>query len=74
MKNLDYISMISLISLTELFENAGKTTTLCKRAQKMIESGISPANILIVTFTNKAANDMREKLEKVLSGSNCDIK
>lgn len=44
---------------------AGKTTTLLRRAAMLMASGIAPANILIVTFTNKAAGDLCERLESL---------
>ena len=42
---------------------SGKTATLTQRVNYMIsEKSISPSNILMVTFTNKAAREMRERV------------
>ncbi|MCG3884905.1 UvrD-helicase domain-containing protein [Photobacterium leiognathi] len=43
---------------------AGKTNTLTHHAATMIEAGISPLDLLIVTFTNKASTELKERLEK----------
>ena len=43
-----------------------KTATLTARIEYMISSGIHPANILAVTFTNKAAKEMKHRVSKVL--------
>ena len=44
----------------------GKTRTLIYRLAHLIESGVSPESILLLTFTNKAANEMKERAEKML--------
>lgn len=54
---------------------SGKTRMLTHRIAHMIcELGISPRNILAITFTNKAANEMKDRLERMIEdiGSNCE--
>lgn len=46
----------------------GKTRTMVYRAAYMIESGVAPSSIIMLTFTNKAANEMKERLQCLLPG------
>ena len=41
---------------------SGKTTVLMGRTENIIEKGTQPSNILLVTFTKKAANELKERL------------
>jgi DNA helicase II / ATP-dependent DNA helicase PcrA len=45
---------------------SGKTRVIVHRVAHLIKMGIPPAHILCLTFTNKAAGEMKERLERML--------
>jgi DNA helicase-2/ATP-dependent DNA helicase PcrA len=48
---------------------AGKTKTVTHRILRLIEQGIAPERILAITFTNKAAKEMRDRVGALLGTS-----
>src|SRR5687768_6497572 len=46
---------------------SGKTRTLTYRVSRLIEDGVDPSEILIVTFTNKASREMLSRVEQLMT-------
>ncbi|MFN4150800.1 MAG: ATP-dependent helicase, partial [Candidatus Sericytochromatia bacterium] len=76
--HIDYIKELNesqLIAATSLEGSllviagagSGKTRTLTYRLAYMLENNISPENILLMTFTKKASNEMTERAFKLLN-------
>ena len=48
---------------------SGKTRTVTYRVAYLLEQGIQPSEMLLLTFTNKASREMRERVERLLGSS-----
>lgn len=62
------VDSIEGIHLVDAGAGTGKTHTIIRRYNKLIQNGVSPEEILLITFTNVAATQMKEEvISKVTS-------
>ena len=48
---------------------SGKTTVLKERVLRELKDGVSVNNLIILTFTNNAAREMRERIRKIINSN-----
>lgn len=52
----------------------GKTRVIVHRVARLIQSGAEPASVLAVTFTNKAAGQLRDRLRELVGGAADEVR
>lgn len=53
---------------------SGKTTVITHRVKKLLEQGVNPSGILVITFTKAAATEMKERFYQLTEGIQADYR
>lgn len=75
--SIDYAELLNKRQMEAVFHDrgpalvvagagTGKTRTLVHRVARLVESGVNPANILLLTFTRRAAKEMLNRASNIL--------
>ena len=72
-KQLEIVNAIEPRIIVEAGGGSGKTRTLIERVKKLLNDGVEPSNIVCITFTNMAAEEMKERLIDVPGIDDCFI-
>ena len=59
--------------IVEAGGGSGKTYTLIERVKKLLNDGVEPQNMVIITFTNMAAEELKERLVDVPGVGDCFV-
>lgn len=59
--------------MVEAGAGTGKTSTTIRRYARLIEDGLEPGQILVFTYTEKAANELRERVRKMRSETRAEF-
>ncbi len=62
----EFVTLTAPVILGLAGPGSGKTRALMFRAAHLLKSGVPPEQLLLLTFTNKAADEMRDRLEKLI--------
>ncbi len=65
-QQMDIIEMGEGASCVDAGAGSGKTATITERVRRLIEQGVAPERILLMTFTVKAAMEMSERVHKAI--------
>lgn len=52
---------------------SGKTRVLTERVKRLLEEGVNPSSVVVITFTNMAAEELQERLQNVPNIDKCFI-